>query len=54
MLSETNRRNKENIIKYDTSTKESGTLVHSTIANLREEITALQQEKCMIERQWIA
>jgi hypothetical protein len=54
MLSETSRRNKENILKYDSSTKESNSLVHSTITNLRDEIVCLQQEKCMIEKQWIA
>jgi hypothetical protein len=53
MLSESSRRNKENYAKHDTA-KENSSLVQSTISNLREEIAALQQEKCMVERQWVA
>ncbi len=34
MLS-SSRWNKENIAKFDSTAKENGTLVHSTIANLR-------------------
>lgn len=54
MLSETSRRNKENIIKFDSTSKDNTSLVHSTISNLREEIACLQQEKSMVEKQWVA
>jgi hypothetical protein len=54
MLSETFHRNKENLLKLDPPIKENNTLVNSTITNLKEEIICLQQQKCMIEKQWIA
>lgn len=36
MLSETSRRNKENLIRLESTAKEGSSLVNSTIANLRE------------------
>jgi hypothetical protein len=54
MLSEILNRNKENLLKTDLPIKENNTLVNSTITNLKEEIICLQQEKSMIEKQWIA
>lgn len=54
MLSESTRGNKENTLRLDLSAKESGSLLQSTIGSLKEEVAWLQQEKCMIEKQWIA
>lgn len=54
MLSESTRGNKENILRLDLSAKEGGSLLQSTIGSLKEEVACLQQEKCMIEKQWIA
>lgn len=54
MLSESNRKNKENYQKYDISSKEGSSLLQSTITALKDEISILQQDKNMIEKQWVS
>jgi hypothetical protein len=54
MLTESARGNKENLIRWDVTAKEGGSLLQCTIGNLKEEVACLQAEKCMIEKQWIA
>lgn len=50
MLSD--RRNKENL-KNESGIKEGSSLLHSTVQGLREEIASLQQEKMMMQKEWI-
>ena len=54
MLSDSNRKNKENYQKFDLSSKDGSSLLQSTITALKEEITILQQDKNMIEKQWFS
>ena len=48
MLSDSNRKNKENYQKFDFSSKDGSSLLQSTITALKEEISILQQDKNMI------
>lgn len=54
MLSDSNRKNKENYQKFDLSSKDGSSLLQSTITALKEEISVLQQDKNMIEKQWFS
>lgn len=54
MLSDSNRKNKENYQKFDLSSKDGSSLLQSTITALKEEISILQQDKNMIEKQWFS
>jgi hypothetical protein len=45
MLSDSNRKNKENYQKFDLSSKDGSSLLQSTITALKEEISILQQDK---------
>ena len=54
MLGELSHRNKENIHKSDSSSKEGPGLMQATISALKEEIVTLQQDKISIKREWLS